>query len=67
MSKRLAIFRQADLTRALRAARGAGLEVSGYEIDPITGKILITTRTSRDRASVEAGRDAEMSADPLYE
>jgi hypothetical protein len=48
MSKRSPTFRQADLTRALRAARAAGLEVSGYEIDPITGKIVITTRRSDD-------------------
>jgi hypothetical protein len=39
-------FRQADVTRALRAARAAGLEVAGYEVDPVTGKIVITTRTA---------------------
>lgn len=32
-------FRQADITRALRAARSAGLEVSSIEIDPVTGRI----------------------------
>lgn len=36
-------FRQQDLTRALRAARAAGLEVSGYEIDSVSGKITINT------------------------
>jgi hypothetical protein len=41
-------FRQADITRALRAARAAGLEVSGYEIDPVTGKITITTASAGD-------------------
>jgi hypothetical protein len=43
MSRRIASFRQHDLTRALRAARAAGLEVSGYEIDLPTGKIIVTT------------------------
>lgn len=39
-------FKQHDLTRALRAARAAGLEVAGYEIDPATGKISITTKAA---------------------
>jgi len=45
MTRRLATFRQLDVTRALRAARAAGLEVSGYEIDPVTGKIIVNTST----------------------
>lgn len=36
-------FKQADLARALRAARDAGLSVAGYEIDPATGRIAIQT------------------------
>jgi hypothetical protein len=36
-------FRQQDVTRALRAARAAGLQVTGYEIDPVTGKIIVNT------------------------
>jgi hypothetical protein len=36
-------FRQQDVTRALRAAKAAGLEVSGYEVDPATGKIIVRT------------------------
>jgi hypothetical protein len=40
---RPAIVRQQDITRALRAARAAGLEVAGYEVDPVTGKIIVNT------------------------
>ena len=43
MSRRLSAFRQHDLTRALRSARAAGLQISAYEIDPSTGKIIVTT------------------------
>jgi hypothetical protein len=43
MARRPSTFRQQDVTRALRAARAAGLEVSGYEIDPATGKIIVNT------------------------
>ena len=38
MTERRPKFRQQELTRALRAARAAGLEISGYEIDPVSGK-----------------------------
>jgi hypothetical protein len=47
MSRGPATVRQADIVRALRAARAAGLEVSGYEIDP-AGKITITTNSTGD-------------------
>jgi len=43
MPRRPSAFRQHDLTRALRAARAAGLQISGYEIEPSTGKIIVTT------------------------
>jgi hypothetical protein len=35
-------FRQSDLTRALKAAISAGLQVESVEIDP-SGKIIIMT------------------------
>lgn len=40
MSRGRATFRKSDLTRAMRAARDAGL-LARYEIDPETGKISI--------------------------
>ena len=43
MAKRPALFKQYDLQRALRAAKSAGLEVKHVEIDPVTGRIIITT------------------------
>jgi hypothetical protein len=36
-------FRQHDVTRALRAATAAGLNVTSVEIDPATGRITIRT------------------------
>jgi hypothetical protein len=43
MARRQNLYRQADITRALRAARAAGIDVASVEIDPATGKITITT------------------------
>jgi hypothetical protein len=43
MPKRPTTFRQSDLKRALSAAKGAGLDVKHVEIDPATGRIIITT------------------------
>lgn len=42
MSSRPSHFRQADLTRALKAAAAAGLKIARAEIDP-TGKIALIT------------------------
>jgi hypothetical protein len=43
MVKRAALFKQADLQRALRAMRAAGLVVARIEIDAPIGKIGIIT------------------------
>jgi hypothetical protein len=58
MSRAPARFKQSDVTRALRAARAAGLEVSGYEVDPVSGRITITTSNS-DGAEQKPGTDLD--------
>ena len=50
MTRAVATFRQVDVTRALRAARAAGLQVAGYEIDPVTGKIIVKTASTAGTA-----------------
>lgn len=54
MKDRRAAFRQIDVTRALRAARAAGLIVSGYVVEA-DGKIVVQT----------GGGNAPESAGPL--
>jgi hypothetical protein len=54
MANRPTKFRQADLKRALRAAKGAGLEVKQVELDPVTGRIIIKT-------GAETGKETQTS------
>jgi hypothetical protein len=49
----LSTFRQSDLTRALKGAIAAGVEVAAIEIDP-TGKIVIMTGVKRPTAPENA-------------
>jgi hypothetical protein len=46
-------LRQRDITRALRAAQAAGLDIAGYEIDATTGRIVVTV--------VRSGTEHEMT------
>jgi hypothetical protein len=43
MARAPSIIRQQEVTRALRAAKAAGLIVSAFEVDPQTGKITVST------------------------
>lgn len=41
-------FRQQDVTRALKAVVAAGAKVTRVEVDPKTGKIVVTTAEAAD-------------------
>jgi hypothetical protein len=42
-------FKKEDVTRAVRAAIAAGIQVQRVEIDPATGKIVIVTMTGKSQ------------------
>jgi hypothetical protein len=62
MARRLASFRQTDLTRALRGALTAGLEIARVEID-VQGKIIIlpARRGEPVRNDTDAHLDRELA------
>ena len=62
MSRASNTFRQADLVRALRAAQAAGLEVAGYTVDPITGKIVVVTKPAGEAPAPENDLDKWMAS-----
>ena len=43
MARAPSTFRQRNVTKALKAASAAGLRITGYKIDPQTGKIEVVT------------------------
>jgi hypothetical protein len=50
LSRRPCIFRQTDLTRALRGARAAGIEIQRFEINR-DGKIVVVAGKLRESPS----------------
>jgi hypothetical protein len=56
MSRRASI-RQHDVTRVLRAARAAGLEVFGYQIDLAAGRVTVDTHPSAKKEDPESDLD----------
>ena len=52
MSRGLQVFRQTDITKAIRAAQKAGLDVHRFEIDR-AGKIVIITDKAANHADIE--------------
>ena len=51
MSRKPAMFRQKDLTRAIKAAKAGGLEIAKLEIDPVTGKMTLLIKGSEATSS----------------
>lgn len=51
------IFRQHDLTRAIKAATAGGLNIGRVEIDP-TGKLSIISANEQQADAAEAAFDA---------
>ena len=49
-------FKQVDVTRALKAAIAAGIEVARVEIGR-DGKIVMTTRKATERGPVQGGNE----------
>jgi hypothetical protein len=48
MARAPSTFRQSDVTRAIKAAVAAGVEIQRVEIDP-NGRIVIITATEAER------------------
>jgi hypothetical protein len=48
MSRRPCALRETDLKRAVKAVRAAGMDITGIEIEPVTGKIKIVTGGGSD-------------------
>jgi hypothetical protein len=51
MSRGLQVFRQTDITKAIRAAQKAGLDVHRFEIDR-AGKIVVLADKAANRADI---------------
>jgi hypothetical protein len=52
MSRGLQVFRQTDITKAIRAAQKAGLDVHRVEIDR-AGKIVVLADRAENQADIE--------------
>jgi hypothetical protein len=58
LPRRPSIFRKIDLTRALKAAREAGVELARVEID-LSGKIILVTGKPTKADAVNRSTEAE--------
>jgi hypothetical protein len=55
MSKERQTFRRTDLTRAIKGAISAGIEIARAEIEPQTGKIVIVFGKSVASSTANSG------------
>jgi hypothetical protein len=58
-------FRQREITRTLKAAKAAGVEISSVEVDPITGKIVVNIGTGRDDPKLSSADAVLMKLEKL--
>lgn len=62
MADRKLSFKQSDLTRAIKAVRAAGFDVSRIEIEPETGKIIIVPGKALAVRREPAGTDEALAS-----
>ncbi|WP_414833605.1 hypothetical protein [Afifella sp. YEN Y35] len=64
MSRRAVAVTQSEITRALKGVAAAGLPVERVEIDPRTGRIVVTS-TLADGSTVRTGEGARNDWDTV--
>jgi hypothetical protein len=57
-------FRQQDVARAIKAAKGSGLEIVKVEVDPNTAKITLTVKNDDDTETTVNPFDTAPVQDP---
>ena len=57
MSRSAQSFKQVDVTKALKAAERAGVEVQRFEIEPITGKIVVYAGKPDEPRNAKSGNE----------
>jgi hypothetical protein len=56
-------FRQQDVARAIKAAKGSGLDIMRVEIDPKTSKITLVVKEDKNDDSTRVSEWATASTD----
>ena len=53
MTRQPSNFRQQDVARAIKAAKGSGLDIARIEVDPKTAKITLVVKNDDTGAKIE--------------